>query len=54
LLQFLDGRFGSRVRWVDRHDGVVLVHTLPFDVVFMLVFLNQSSWFRAFHESFLT
>ena len=36
LLQFLDGRFGSRVRWIDCHDGIVLVHAFPFAVGFIM------------------
>jgi len=33
LLEFLDSRFGGRVRWIDRYDGMVIGHTLSFCVV---------------------
>jgi hypothetical protein len=33
LLEFLDSRFGGRVRCIYRYDGIVLGHTLHFSVV---------------------
>ena len=26
LLEFLDRSFGSRVRWINRHNGIILGH----------------------------
>jgi hypothetical protein len=38
LLQFLDRRFGSRVRWIDRHDGIALgQHVHSFVVAFLIL-----------------
>jgi hypothetical protein len=35
LLQFFDGRFSGRVRWVDRNDGIIRTH------LFYLLFFSM-------------
>jgi len=41
LLQFLDGRFSTRVRRIDCHDEIVFVHDLDLGFVFVV---RKISW----------